>query len=57
MARRRYSPRTADHMAGTLAQHDGQCWVCDKPIFRLQSQVVRRRGNWVHVSCVPGWDE
>jgi len=57
MVRRRYSPRTADHMAGTLAQHDGQCWVCDKPIFRLQSQVVRRRGNWVHVSCVSGWDE
>ena len=32
-------------------------YLPDKPIFRLQSQVVRLRGNWVHVSCVPGWDE
>lgn len=57
MTRRQYRAKAADHMAGQLAQFDGQCWTCDRPIIRLQSQVVMRKGNWVHTSCVPGADE
>lgn len=55
--RRTYRGKTADRMAGVLAQHDGQCWVCDRPIFRLSSQVVLRRGDWVHTHCVSGADD
>ena len=57
MTRGRWSMKTADHMAGQLAQHDGQCWECDRPITRHVSQVVMRKGNWVHVQCMPGWSE
>lgn len=57
VTRRTYRGRTADRMSGVLAQHDGQCWVCDQPIFRLSSQVVLRRGEWVHTTCVPGADD
>lgn len=55
--RRRYSHATADRMSGQLAQFDGQCWTCDQPIIRLVSQVVMRKGAWVHTSCMPGADE
>lgn len=55
--RRTYRGKTADRMAGVLAQHDGHCWMCDRPIFRLASQVVLRRGEWVHTTCVPGSDD
>lgn len=57
MTRRRYSGKTAEHMSGQLAQFDGQCWTCDRPITRLVSQVVMRKGVWVHTSCVPGGDD
>lgn len=57
MTRRRYSGKTADRMAGVLADFDGQCWVCDKPIRRLSSQVVFRRGSWIHTTCAPGGDD
>lgn len=52
--RRRFTGRTAYRMAGQLAQFDGQCWACDKPIFRLVSQVVMRKGSWIHTTCAPG---
>lgn len=51
MTRRLYRGKTADRMAGGLAQHDGHCWGCDKPIFRLVTQVALRRGNWVCIDC------
>lgn len=57
MKRQRYSARTAGHLAGVLAQHDGHCWICDQPIHRLASQVVLRRGDWIHTTCAPGADD
>ena len=57
MTRRRFTGTTADHMAGRLAQFDGTCPICDRPITRLASQVVLRKGDWVHTSCVSGGDE
>lgn len=55
--RRRFTGKSADRMAGVLAEFDGQCWVCDKPIFRMVSQVVKRRDDWVHTTCAPGADD
>jgi hypothetical protein len=53
--RRRFTGKTADHMAGRLAQFDGTCACgCDGPIFRLASQVVLRRGEWILTGCAPG---
>lgn len=57
MNRRRYRGKTADRMAGVLAQHDGQCWVCDKPIHRLVSQVIEHHGDWIHTTCRSGADD
>ncbi|MDF1603363.1 hypothetical protein [Nocardioides sp. YIM 152315] len=54
MTRRTYRGKTADHMAGRLAWFDGQCWVCDRPIHQLSSQVVLRRGEWIHTTCASG---
>lgn len=54
MTRRRFTGTTADRMAGCLAQFDGTCPVCDGSITRLASQVVLRKGEWVHTSCVSG---
>lgn len=54
MTRRRFTGKTADRMAGRLAQFDRTCPKCDQPITRLVSQVVLRRGEWIHTSCAPG---
>jgi hypothetical protein len=43
--------------AGVLAYHDGTCGRCDQPIQRHVSQVVERKGTWIHVGCAPGADE
>ena len=60
MTRRRprtYRASDADHMAGVLAQFDGTCPRCDEPIFRLSSQVVRHREDWIHVQCASGFSD
>lgn len=58
MNRRLYRGKTADRMAGRLAQHDGTCACgCDQPIFRLVSQVVPRGGGWWLTGCMPGADD
>lgn len=57
MRRRLYPSKVADRMAGQLADFDSQCWVCDQPIWRLSSQVVLRRGSWIHTSCASGGDD
>ncbi len=55
--RRRYSGRTADRMAGRLAWFNGACPRCDSPIINRVSQVVARKGTWIHTSCASGGDE
>lgn len=43
--------------AGVLAYHDVMCPICDRLIQRHVSQIVMRKGEWVHVGCVNGGDE
>lgn len=54
---RRFTGKTADHMAGLLAWFDGSCPRCDQPIYRQVSQIVKRREDWIHTTCASGADD
>lgn len=57
MNRRRFTGKTADHMAGRLAWFDGDCARCPDAIVAGVSQIVQRRNGWIHTKCASGGDD
>lgn len=43
--------------AGSLAWFDGTCPRCDQTITRHASQIVARKGEWIHTRCASGADD